>query len=167
MYARFLSIALSLSRNWPLFPFVYILFCSHSIHWLTVCSHTAKWKKHTIRCDDGCTTESHSEKFDLFSQSSFVCMLRLMSMCVRFFYGSAWMLLWLFVNTEPTLSNVWSVYVRVCVCIHAIAAMTFTYFDSWNVTPRMASLYLFRLDKEHCLFLSFPPLLEHSISFEE
>lgn len=33
-------------------------------------------KKHTIRCDDGCTTESHSEKFDLFSQPSFVCMLR-------------------------------------------------------------------------------------------
>lgn len=43
-------------------------------------------KKHTIRCDDGCTTESHSEKFDLFSQSNFVCMLRLISMCVRFFF---------------------------------------------------------------------------------
>lgn len=145
----------SLSLYSPLFSFVYILFCSHSIHWLTVCSHTAKWEKthHTMR------RWMHNWKsqwkiwfvqpaeFRLYASFD-------VNVCATFLLLSMDVVVVVCEQRAHIIECLECV--RECMCvIHAIAAMTFTYFDSWHVTPRMASIYLFRLDTEHCLFIHF------------
>lgn len=81
-------------------------------------AHFNKW--HTIRCDDGCTTESHSEKFDLFSQSFRLYIHLVGSMCAIFII---WTKMYVVFGWTVWAHTQWIVYthyyrmIGVCACV--------------------------------------------------